>query len=439
MDNLIKNPNSELVTLGISYYDNDEPYEAYEILYPLAILDDAIAQYYIGLIFCTEEFEQDYDSAAIWLNKSRLNNYSDASYSLGMLNLHELIESHSLSSAEGFFDEAYRLSGNCDGYFELGKSYISNNDVQLKKKALHYFTTAAENNHPQSINALGILHLEGKVVNKDIELAKSFFERSSQLGYLRANINLAKIIQETSNNQNLIVETLLPTIISQEEITGWQLHPETYYQAFDEFLIPLAVKGNALALNYLGEREVSSAFGKLKMHFPIETPPTLTLAKIFDLKKHYCCDLYYKYEQIINFIKSLGPNNELDFDNLSESEIFAIQNDFVFDFFPAIKKAKDYFEQSAAHDCPFGEFNLGLFYLNGISVKQDISFAKSLFEKSASKDHLGALSELIFMKLVDINTDDSERVKLMNDLKITAHYGHPKACRLIGISDGPSK
>lgn len=417
---------NDLVKLGIKKYEENALQEALEILMPLGSADSPQAQYYLGLIYCDSDFDQDYEVAADWFRKARANNYFESSYSLGCLNLQNLIKQASLETAIELFEEAFE-SGINEGYFELGKYYISKEDPS---KALYFFNASAERNHPPSINAIGVCYSQGNGVDKNFDLAKNMFMKSSHMGYGNASINLAKLLNETDATTDSVIAAVLPAItfcpeLLPFELLRFQFYEPSYYSAFNDFIEPLARNGNALALNYLGEREIYSGLYKLRAHFPRLDKKILKRPINFDIRIHYCRDLRYVYEELGYFIDQYGPLEGFNLAQFSEMKELQL-NDFFPDFPNALNKAVEFFELSAGNDCEYANFNLGMINLFGLAGEVNEAKAIIYFDRAAQKGHIGALAELAFLNR-SVSEDDGFQA-IVN----AANYEHPKACHELG-------
>lgn len=415
--------NSEVDKLseGIHCYEDNDLSNAYEVLFPLAESGDPKAQHYLGLLYCESDFQEDYELAATWFEKAINQSFFDSSYSLGMLHLHGLTSNSSLDQATKFFKQAFR-AGIFNGYFELGKYFVSKHQ---HNKAFEFFSAAAEKNHPPSMNAVGISYMEGLGVERNLEIAKTMFSMSSELGYGNASINLAKLLSESEADIDAVISAILPAILFRPELEPMQFYDQSFYSAFDDYLEPLAKNGNALALNYLGERELFSGIYQLKRHFPRLDGSSLKRPATFDPRIHYCRDLRYLYEEIGTFLNQFGPLDNLDFSKFSESKQLGLR-DFLPDFPNALLKARKYFECSAKQDCKEANFNLGMMNQFNLTAQQNKENPIPYFEKAAHKGHIGAIAELAFLKS-DIGLEN-----WLKDLELAAKYEHPRACHELG-------
>jgi TPR repeat protein len=417
----MKKTENDFLSQGIHYFENNDLSKAYETFSKLAELGDPKAQHYLGLLYCNSDFEEDYDLAAKWFEKAINQHFSESSYSLGMLHLHSLISNSSFERAIELFEHAFG-AGILNGYFELGKHFTSK---KQNHEAFKFFSAAAEKNHPPSINAVGIAYSEGLGVDKNLEFAKTMFSKSSELWYGRASVNLAKLLSDAGADSDSIVNALLPAVTFRPELTPMQFYDQSYYSAFDDYLEPLAKNGNALALNYLGEREIFSGIYKLKMHFSRLDRSSLKRPITFDIRIHYCRDLRYAYEEIGDFINQFGPLENFDVLKFSKTKQLELK-DFFPDFPNALIKAQEFFELSARKHCQEAYFNLGMMNQFCLETRQNIEEAILYFEQAAKKGHLGAMAELAFMRKAEaIGTWN-------NELELAAAFEHPKACHELG-------
>jgi TPR repeat protein len=420
---------------AIRLYEEESYYDAHAALKPLADNGDPEAQYYLGCVFIEEDFDQDYDEAAKWYAKAASQGLAKGNYSLGMLHMYGLLKQASLEEAEKFQEIAFQ-QGNCEGYFELAKYYAQNHNPE---KAFKFFSAAAIKNHAASINGLGICYQNGMGTSKDLELAKTLYKNSCDLGYKTGCLNLAKALKSSSDSQPLdtIVEAVLPTItfLPQLHITpatlGGEVHDECYYAAFHTIIEPLAKDGDALALNYLGERELRSAEYQIHRHLSygnqrLWRPKTMSSPEPFDIRFHYCRDLIYSYETIGDFLEYWGELARVDLSHLDSIGRHSIEN-FSAELLQGLNDAKNYFEQSSQQHCEFAQFNIGMMHLHGITYQKDEKVASDFLRKAASRGHIGAMAELAFL---DDESAENKRVILEEAEK----YEHPRALHELGAS-----
>ncbi len=91
------------------------------------------------------------------------------------------------------YDKCLELSLKKDGYalYQLGLFYLNNNeDKSNNEKIFDSFAKSAKQNCKEGINALANCLYFGSVCEKDINKALEYYEKSRQLGYLKATYNL---------------------------------------------------------------------------------------------------------------------------------------------------------------------------------------------------------------------------------------------------------
>jgi len=93
---------------------------------------------------------------------------------------------------EDRFEEECR---NCppEAIYKTGMMYFKTRNDQ---KALKYFQKAADMGHHAAEHNIGILYEYGRGVRKDLELAKSWYERAESHGSIKAKKSIDRVIQK---------------------------------------------------------------------------------------------------------------------------------------------------------------------------------------------------------------------------------------------------
>jgi uncharacterized protein len=131
------------------------------------------------------------------------------------------------------------------------------------EKALSIFKSYAEKGDKQSINALGNMYLNGKVVEKNIGVAINYYNQAAKLGYSNSYYNLGQIYQQG----NFVIQDFKTAYYYYEKgananhlgCVSWLAYmnykglgiTQNYTKAF-ELYNQLANKGNANAMYFLG-------------------------------------------------------------------------------------------------------------------------------------------------------------------------------------------
>ncbi|MGL4721694.1 MAG: tetratricopeptide repeat protein [Desulfovibrionaceae bacterium] len=83
-------------------------------------------------------------------------------------------------------------SGDADAQFEAGLFYFKGITIEKDlTKSLHYFSLAAEQNHPKALYNLGTLYIDGSLVDKDTEKGLTFLKRAVDTNYVPAQVAYA--------------------------------------------------------------------------------------------------------------------------------------------------------------------------------------------------------------------------------------------------------
>lgn len=83
-------------------------------------------------------------------------------------------------------------AGDADAQFETGLFYFRGVNIDKDiPKALHYFSLAAEKNHPKALYNLGTLYIDGTLVEKNTEKGLAFLKRAVDVNYVPAQVAYA--------------------------------------------------------------------------------------------------------------------------------------------------------------------------------------------------------------------------------------------------------
>ncbi|MBQ7632837.1 MAG: sel1 repeat family protein [Alphaproteobacteria bacterium] len=161
---------------------------------------------------------------------------------------------------ETWLEKNVRLAdeGNLNSQMDLAYMYLYGSDEvkQDFKKALQYYTMAAQQDDPIALNNLGSLYFSGIGTPRDIRTALTLFQKSAELGNDNAAINLAFIyltggkkdpernkraieLFESAKNKNNIAKFMLGYAYFKGFVVS-----QDYSKAFE--LIKTAAGGDAL-------------------------------------------------------------------------------------------------------------------------------------------------------------------------------------------------
>ncbi|MDA0998867.1 MAG: tetratricopeptide repeat protein [Proteobacteria bacterium] len=100
-------------------------------------------------------------------------------------------EQGNLEAARDGFRELAAVGHGISAYDYALMSWWGQGGGQDRALAIKFFDTAAKQEVPQSLHALGVLYLQGNGVAKDPSAAVGYFTQASQLGYAASTYNLA--------------------------------------------------------------------------------------------------------------------------------------------------------------------------------------------------------------------------------------------------------
>jgi hypothetical protein len=137
--------------------------------------------------------EKDYEKAKLWLNKALVKNKTYPNLGLGIICIEE---SGDYKTAMKHFKEAEKAGGNeiVSTYALIGKVYADEGSGMLNyKKAVDYFTKAANRGNISCQYTLGVFYRDGLGVKKNLSEAKKWFKYASLNGYEQASEALAEL------------------------------------------------------------------------------------------------------------------------------------------------------------------------------------------------------------------------------------------------------
>ena len=164
--------------------DTEKAYQRKSYVQHLAEQGDAVAQYYLGMMYGNGEgVTLDHKEALKWFHLSAEQGVADAQYYLGSIYTLGIGEgvTHDHKEAAKF----YRLAaeqGHVDAQFELGVLYSASHELQDYKEATKYFRLAAEQGDAQAQWNLGRRYDKGEGVTQDYVRAHMWYNLSADNG-----------------------------------------------------------------------------------------------------------------------------------------------------------------------------------------------------------------------------------------------------------------
>lgn len=95
----------------------------------------------------------------------------------------------SLSTANYFYSQSAK-SGNIESKARLCAILHQNQNIGFVKDSLNFCKEAAKQNNPTALFFLGLLHKQGAVIDKDLNVAKQYFEQAVKIGLEEAQEEL---------------------------------------------------------------------------------------------------------------------------------------------------------------------------------------------------------------------------------------------------------
>ena len=179
---------------------------ALEAILAKATGGDAAAQYQAGNMFHVglHETPRDPLRAKEWYEKAAAQGVVDAQVNLGILLVQELNDP---THACRWFEKAF-AQGDAQAAYYLGRVLLIGDGPVASEpvKAVELYRKADEAGVPAATNALGVLHMEGKFVEKSVEKAIAYYRKAVELDFPEAVFNLGLCFYqgtgvETSNDE----------------------------------------------------------------------------------------------------------------------------------------------------------------------------------------------------------------------------------------------
>ncbi len=161
---------------GVAAYQNKVYEDAFSVLEPLAHMNSAEAQFFVGQMFISGDgVRQDFDAGFLWLHASADQGLQQAVDSLNYKYKRVLQPgifmtlTDETSIPEGFYDGVY------------GRTF---------RQAMKWFSPRAETNDPYSLHFLGLVYWYGIYRDVDKGLGMQYMSEAYELGSEEAAIEL---------------------------------------------------------------------------------------------------------------------------------------------------------------------------------------------------------------------------------------------------------
>lgn len=185
LERLRKKEAKDAFFLGIACYEKSEYTQAVQHFHTAAELGVAEAQYNLAICYGRGEgVEKNLDTAIMWAERAREQDYEDVKELLFILKLQrEKAKPHFLIAAE---------RGDANAQFALALRYADGDGVeQDQSKAVHWYQKAAEQGHAKAQFNLAVRYENGNGIERDQTKAVRWYLKAAQQGHSGAQFNLA--------------------------------------------------------------------------------------------------------------------------------------------------------------------------------------------------------------------------------------------------------
>lgn len=300
--------------------------------------------YYFGL----KGIKKDIQKARYYFEKAASKEHIQAQFYLGYIYITEQeleddsqegFELVKKSALKGFKEAEYLL-----GYiYYFGKEDCFKNIVPKDPEiSLKWFEKASKQGHAKALYYLGSFYLDGIAIEKNIKKGLELLEESVSKGFHEAEHLLGLLFYSGK-------EDSLGNKIAKDYLTAFKWFEKSSY------------KGNIRSFYYLG---VMHLYG-----FGTEQNTKIG----FDLIENSAMRGYHEAQ----FLMGYFYHNGLKFDSHNVVE----QN---------YQSSVDWYNFSASQGNTNSLYNLGLLYINGQGVKEDVKKGTELIKEAASKGHIEA-------------------------------------------------
>lgn len=299
--------------------------------------------------------------------------------------------------------------------FNAANSYFNGEGVEKNMKtAFEWYIKAADNGHPSSQFNVGLSYYKGMYLEQDLEKAFEY-------------------MKEAADNDVPLAQYVVGTMY----LAGHGVQPNANYAKL--YFKKSADNGNNNALQILEKmeederraRELEEMKSKFKGVVEVESPEDIKDVQYVSMDN--IGDIYgdsddeQEYEEInddmdMEDIIALADSGNPHAQNIAGRYYMGEDNEDYDE-----KKAFAYFSRAAAKNHPEGTFNLGLCFINGDGVAEDLMMGLSRVVKAAE---LGCLKACQFM--YDISLRSGEIDKAIEYLHMALKFGDINAAYELG-------
>lgn len=302
-----------------------------------------------------------------------------------------------------YFLECANLAGTEEyivmSQFNVGNSYFNGEGVDKDlNEAFKWYLKAADNGHPSAQFNVGLSYYKGMYLEQDFEKAFEY-------------------MKEAADNEVAMAQYVVGTMF----LAGHGVKHNPDYAKY--YFKKAADNGDNNALHVLRQmeideqraKELEEMKSKFKNVMEVESPDDIKDIKYVTMDN--ISDIYgesnetMEYEEIDD---DMDMEDIIDLADMGNPEAQNIAGEYFIDEENEDydeKKAFRYFSRAAVKDHPEGLYNLGVCFVNGTGVAQDLMMGVSRITKAAE---LGSLRACQFMFQVYARTGDMNRaVKFM--------------------------
>lgn len=211
---------------------------------------NTFANYRLGYIYEMGEYcEKNLEKSMNYYEKASLGGHRDALYNLGII----FLKQNNFFLGEEKLKKAIEL-GNYEAYAALGSFYERKHEYE---KALDYYGQGAKFLNGRSLLSLGIMHEQGKGVEKNIIKAKEYYSKAADLG----NENARKFLMALGDYNQKDIE-LIEEKAKNGDLGSKQLLAKFYYDKNDYS----KAKIYALETSFFGSIESLHILGLIELN-----------------------------------------------------------------------------------------------------------------------------------------------------------------------------
>jgi TPR repeat protein len=189
---------SAINNLGHIYYEGKgvatNHTEAIKLVRQSAALGNPLALYNLGLMYLDElGVPQDSDAAIDCFRRAAELGYKDARVKLKKMQENNQGDVRDYAAARAYYEDAYK-----EGLPRANNGY-HNDYGDDDSTILRFYQKRAEQNDPRALYNLGMLHLEGRGVEKNLLRGLELLEQSAQLGDVEARYKIQTLPERSFN------------------------------------------------------------------------------------------------------------------------------------------------------------------------------------------------------------------------------------------------